>query len=436
VIALLLLLAGPVAEAERLAAASLAMASPSEAVGTAEKALALTGEFDPIAFVKPGRKGEVVEDEFLAAREAYRRHRAALYEAMGEALLRSGRGAAGLRHLRRAFVLDPAGSARGRLGSALVASGRGREALDILVGSPVPLDTAALETAGQAADLAGVPSLQAELDRVRAGLARAEPRPEFRDGPLQFPARARLSTGEPFRPESAHLTLLYVADPACRTCSADLLDLKRLAPASARVALMAASPDQDAALRSAVTLYRYRWPYLAGAGSAADQAWPVPAVVAIARGGFAILIARPPLVSSLPPVLDLLQRRDVTESAPRAAWNRVPVARPVPLPPPSLLRSGLAPGEDEPPPDGFVRAAAAFEAGRAGEALALFDALARTGDFWLLSPEARLDRALCLAALGRREEARRILLRIGDSRFQEAVDRALEGGLPAQRGGG
>jgi hypothetical protein len=37
-----------------------------------------------------------------------------------------------------------------------------------------------------------------------------------------------------------------------------------------------------------------------------------------------------------------------------------------------------------------------------------------------------MDRALALAGLGRREEARRMLLRIGDSRFQEAVDRALE----------
>jgi hypothetical protein len=33
---------------------------------------------------------------------------------------------------------------------------------------------------------------------------------------------------------------------------------------------------------------------------------------------------------------------------------------------------------------------------------------------------------LCLAAAGRREEARRLLLRIGDSRFQDAVDAALE----------
>ena len=36
-----------------------------------------------------------------------------------------------------------------------------------------------------------------------------------------------------------------------------------------------------------------------------------------------------------------------------------------------------------------------------------------------------LGRALAMAGLGRREEARRMLLRIGDSRFQEAVDRAL-----------
>jgi hypothetical protein len=37
-----------------------------------------------------------------------------------------------------------------------------------------------------------------------------------------------------------------------------------------------------------------------------------------------------------------------------------------------------------------------------------------------------MDRALAIAGMGRRDEARRMLLHIGDSRFQEAVDRALE----------
>jgi hypothetical protein len=58
--------------------------------------------------------------------------------------------------------------------------------------------------------------------------------------------------------------------------------------------------------------------------------------------------------------------------------------------------------------------------------LELFESLAAQGDGWLLSPEARLNRALCLAGLGRREQARRLLLRTGDSRFQDAVDRTLE----------
>ena len=60
------------------------------------------------------------------------------------------------------------------------------------------------------------------------------------------------------------------------------------------------------------------------------------------------------------------------------------------------------------------------------EALRLFEGLEAKGDGWLLPPEARLDRALCLATLGRREEARQLLLRTGDSRFQEALDRTLE----------
>ena len=56
------------------------------------------------------------------------------------------------------------------------------------------------------------------------------------------------------------------------------------------------------------------------------------------------------------------------------------------------------------------------------------------GDGYLLPPEARLNRALCLAGLGRREEARKMILKIGDSRLQEQVDRALEAvGTPAKR---
>lgn len=423
-IALLLVLAGPVSEAERLAADALAAPRPAAALAGAERALALTADFDPVAFVKAGRKGELVEDEFLAAREAYRRHRSKLHEAMGDALLRSGRADAALRHLRRALLLDPAGGSRVRFGSALVAAGRGREALDVVLGGTI--NTEALAVAQQAADLAGLPSLQSELDHVRLSALKLDPAPAFRDGPLRLPERARLSTGEPFRPEAAEPTLLYVADPACRSCSADLLELKRLAPAGARVALLPAAPGQDAALRSVVTLYRHPWPHLTGAGAADAQDWPAPTVVAIARGGFSVVLARPPLGVSLPPVLETLLRRDVVEALPRTSWNRLPARRPAPPAAPVLLSNGLAPGEGGQAPEAFVAAAAAFDAGRFADALRLIEGVAAAGDGWLLGPEARFDRALCLAAAGRRDEARRLLLRIGDSRFQDAVDAALE----------
>lgn len=422
---LILLLAGPVAEAERLAAEAL-QARPAEALASAGRALALTAEFDPIAFVKAGRKGEVVEDEFLAAREDYRRHRARLYEAMGEALLRGSRVAAARRYLGRAVLLDPTGGGRTRLARALASEGRGREALDLLLGGGAELDTDALALASQAADLAGVPSLQAELDRVRLASPKLVPRPELLDGPVSLPDRARLSTGELFRVTGERLTLVYVADPSCRTCSADLLDLKGLAPPAARVVLFAAQPEQDASLRSVVTLYRHRWSFLVNAGDARERAWPAPSVVAFARGGLSVATVRPPLAASLRPVIDALSRRDVAETVPRPAWNRMPVARPSPAPAPGLLPNGLAPGEDDPAPETFAGAAAAFDAGRLADALKLIESVAAAEDAWLLPAEARFNRALCLAAMGRREEARRILLRIGDSRFQEAVDAALE----------
>jgi hypothetical protein len=116
----------------------------------------------------------------------------------------------------------------------------------------------------------------------------------------------------------------------------------------------------------------------------------------------------------------------VTETVPRASWNRRPVDRgPLP-PPPGLLPEGLAPGEDEPFPPEFTAAVEAYRAGRAAEALAAFDALEAKGDGWLLPPEARLDRALCLARAGQRDAARRMLLRTGDGRFEEETDRLLE----------
>jgi hypothetical protein len=73
-----------------------------------------------------------------------------------------------------------------------------------------------------------------------------------------------------------------------------------------------------------------------------------------------------------------------------------------------------------------VAAADAYKAGRGLEAIRFLDSLENKGDGWLLPPEARFDRALGLAAVGQREAARKLLLRIGDSRFQDAVDRALE----------
>lgn len=422
--------ATPVAEAERLAAEAIRLASerPVDALGAARRALDLTTEFDPIAFVKAGRKGEVVEDEFLAAREEYRRHRSKLFAAMGEALGRAGNRAATRRFLGRAVTLDPGSAdARLRLGRAQLQAEQGREALATLLGGGGDLGADALAIAGEAADLVGLPSLQAELDRMRLLALPTGTRPELRDGPLRLPERARLSTGEPARVAPDAITLAYVADANCRTCSADLLELRDLVKAPLQLWLMAAEPEQDAGLRSVVLSYRHRWPYLVGTGRAEILGWPSPAVMALARAGFTVAVVRPPLSGSLPPVIQALQRKDVAETLPRAAWNRLPVDRRAAPPPPPLLANRLAPGEDEPAPEAFVRAVAAFDAGRHAEALRVVDALAAAEDAWLLGPEARYDRALCLAALGRRDEARRILLRIGDSRFQDAVDRALEG---------
>src|SRR6266481_8530572 len=161
----------PTDQAERLAAEAVRMATtqPAQAIAQARRALSLTAEFEPTAFVKAGRKGEVVEDAYLAAREEYRRHRARLYQAFGEMLLQQGQAVAASRYLRRAVLVGPDLAPTLGLARALLAQGKGRAALDALeraygAGGAGP-DLVAL--VGQAADVARLPSAQAELDRAR-----------------------------------------------------------------------------------------------------------------------------------------------------------------------------------------------------------------------------------------------------------------------------
>ena len=118
-----------------------------------------------------------------------------------------------------------------------------------------------------------------------------------------------------------------------------------------------------------------------------------------------------------------------------SGWNRRPIdRRAAAAEQPALLPEGLAPSEDLPAPAEFDTALAAFRAGKKAEALRLFEALEAKGDGQLLPPEARLNRGLCMAAIGQGEAARILLLKTGDSRFQEEVDRTLErAGTPAKR---
>ncbi len=420
--------ADPIRQAETLAAEAVrsAGARPAEALIQARKALALTADFEPTAFVTAGRKGEVVEDAYVAARTSYRRHRAGLYEAVGECLARGGRAREAARYLQRAVGLERTPARVTRLASALVTLGRGREALAALLGGGAgSLDAATLVVAEAAADAAGLPSLQAEIDHVRLQAAPVTPRLLPRDGPFRLPERARLSTGAAFRFEE-HVTLLYVAEPSCRTCSEDLETLKRLVPVTVRLLMVPAGPEEDAALRRVMALYRYDWPVLLGRDVAAGLGATPPSLLAVARRGLIGAVAQRPFDATVPALLDVFSRAEVREALPRPAWNGRAADRAPFAPPPGLLPEGLASGEDEAAPPEFDSAVAAYRTKRAAEALRLFEAVEAAGDGWLLPPEARLNRALCLAALGRREEARRLLLRTGDSRLQDAVDRALE----------
>jgi hypothetical protein len=243
---------------------------------------------------------------------------------------------------------------------------------------------------------------------------------------VSFPAGTRLSTEPYFRLEDAPVTLIYAAEASCRHCSEDLAALKRLVPEGVRVLALPASEEADVALRQVLDLYGYPWPLILGPGLASELALEPRSALAVARGGWSAAVFEPRFGPALERGLAALQREDVRETVPRSRWNRRPPDR-TPLPPqPGLLESGLAPGEDRPFPPAFEEAVEAYGAGRYKEALEGFEALAARGDGWLLPPEARLNRALCLAGLGRHGEARRILLRTGDSRFEDAIDETLE----------
>ncbi len=418
------------AQAEKLAQDAMALAprDAAAALQQARKALALTAEFVPTDYVNAGRKGEVVEDEFKAAREAYQRHRAGIYDAVADALARQGQALPASRYQRRSFLLEPTPARGLALARSLNELGRGREALATVqkaIGGLVSLTPEAVAAIERAADVAGLPSAQAEIDRGRltANLGAAV---TLREGPFELPPGVKLSNAPLFRLEDAELTVIYAAEASCRNCSADLEELGRQVPKTVRVLTLPPGDDQDAALRQVLQLYRRPWPLLLGRDLGARLELPPRSALLLARGGWTQAVVKAPFGQELGTALQALLRKDVQETAPRASWNRRPVDR-SPLPPqPGLLAEGMAPGEDAPFPPEFDAAVAAYKAGRAGEAQKLIDALEAKGDGWLLPAEARLDRALCLARAGQRDAARRILLRTGDSRFEDKVDQLLE----------
>jgi hypothetical protein len=429
--------ASRVGEAEKLAASALvrAQAEPDAALADAHRALGMTAEFDPTDFVAAGRRGEVIEDAYQAARDAYRRHRAGLYEAVGAGLAAKGEKVAARRYLSRAVLLEPLPPRVNRLARALLAEGKGRPALDLLhkhfAGPGYSADAVALVE--QAVDVAGLASAQAELDAARLRALPGAPG-QPREGAPRLPADARLSTGARLRLEDG-TTVFYVAARSCRTCSSDLEAIRKAVAPPLRVILVPENPDEDHALRQVVSLYKLDWPILLGRGAAEALGVATGAVLVSARSGYTGAAVSPPFGVTLPAVLTVFARTDVQETVPRAGARapRPPAATPPPSPP-AALPERLAFGEDEPAPGTFVAAVDAYRAKRPLEALRFFEALAAKQDGWLLPPEARLNRALCLAALGRLDEARRMLLRIGDARSPDAVDRALESLSPPRKG--
>lgn len=433
--ALLAAVATPVQDAERLATEARALLGkdPGAALTRARAALSRTAEFLPTAFVAAGRRGEVVEDEYQRARAAYRAHRAPLYAVVGEALAAKGEHLPAVRHLKRAQHLAPLPDRARLLAISLIALSRGAEAVAALrpVIAAASLAPDSLTVLEQAVDAAGGASVQGEIDRARIE-SLALPGVEVRTTRLTLPF-ARLSTGAPLVLDARPM-VFYAAGSSCRTCSADLEALMR-AGGAARIVMAPLDHENDHPLRQVLQLYRRPWPVAVGAGVGPALGVPEGQLLVVARDGWTSVRVDSPYETALPKVLALLGRRDLTETVPRASHAPRPAepAVPSPSPSPSAAPFGLVFGEDEPAPPEFVRADAAYRAGRFAEALTLVEGLEGRGDGWLLPPEARINRALILAGLGKREQARAILLRIGDGRDEGAPDRALEQIAPRRR---
>jgi hypothetical protein len=240
-----------------------------------------------------------------------------VYAVCGEALAQLGRHAEAARYLRRSLVLD-ASAGRAGLARALAASGRPWEALSWLVQAAAVRALMAEEAAAAAevADELGLASLQAEIDRVRLAAAEVRPRLGFLDGPFTLPDQARLSTGAPIDlMDNARDTLLYLAEPSCRTCTADLEAIARLTASGRRVVVWSATED-DRTLRQTLKLYQREWPVVVGPGGSALLGVEAPAALLVGRQGWSAGVARPPLPTTLPALLSVYAQGVESTAAP------------------------------------------------------------------------------------------------------------------------
>ncbi|MCU0242155.1 MAG: hypothetical protein MUF51_07010, partial [Vicinamibacteria bacterium] len=192
------------------------------------------------------------------------------------------------------------------------------------------------------------------------------------------------------------------------------------------IMILPVSENADDTLRRIMRLYQYSWPIVTGMDARRAWGMATPALLLVARDGFVGVEMQAPLDAALGRILAMLRRDGAREQLPRPAWDGR--AHEIPEWPRAsrLLPEGLFTGAGDPAPDSYGRAVAAFRERRYLEAERLFDALGASGDGWLLAPEARFNRALCMRAAGHAAEARRILRSIGDAREQDAVDRAQD----------
>ncbi len=295
-------------------------------------ALAATVDFEPTAFVKAGRKGEVVEDDYLSRPGTpIAGTGLASTPPWAESTPPRGDHEAAVRYLRRAEFLGPDSSsgraARGCLSPRSVGPQRRRSCCRDSSPRVGPGQTSwrssrrsSTRQAGRASRSRSIgPESWPSLGGARSGGT----------GHFELPKGTRLSTAPVFRMADAAVNVIYAAEASCQTCSEDVEALRRGDPALPRGSSSCprdrttTTPCGRCSVCSSVS-----WPVMIGPGLGSTLGVTPRSVLIVGRGGWgAALLPGAPEAGARQGGGTVGKDGCRSKSLPRPGWNRRPVER-------------------------------------------------------------------------------------------------------------